>query len=441
MLMLRLCYRILSYLLLPVICGWLYNPMRKRPAFGPRWVEHFGFGYAPLKQAPTLWLHAVSVGELMAARSLLLQLAQTYPSHLIVVTTTTSTSAQLLKNLNIPCVHYFAPLDYIFAIRRFLKHVQPQILLLLETEIWPNWLHSCEKLKIPVLCINARLSQRSFLRYAKFRRFFPHLTQSIRLFCCQSEQDARRFSKLGINQQRLVVTNSLKFEQALDPKRLHQGQRLRAQWHRPLVWIAGSTHAPEESWLLTIHEQLRETFPDLLLLLVPRHIERTEEIITICHQKKICVVRRSQGATPTANTAVYLCDTTGELNMLYAACDIAFVGGSLVVHGGHNPLEPASLGIPVLFGPHIFNFSKIYTQLKKEHAGVLCHDTQNLKNTLENLLNHTNKRLKMGAHAQQLIRKNQGALTKVMRCIGDYIPRAYPSVTASQSASVKAKIG
>lgn len=414
----RFFYNCLLYLLFPWVMWLLYGKTYNRPSFGRRWVEHFGFGQSATLDKSPIWLHAASVGEIMAAKPLLKKLNEQYPDTALLVTTTTSTGQLSLKSLHINCTHQFAPLDYPDAVARFLNKNKPKMLLLLETELWPNWIHGCAKRKIPVLLINARLSQRSFRRYMRIRALFQSMTQSIHAFCCQTKQDARRFAKLGIDTHKLSITGSLKFEQILSEERQHQGQNLRNNLGKQrLAWIAGSTHDGEEKALLKVHKKLCIRYKSPLLFLVPRHVERTDELATLCKTYDLKVTLRSQEPVPLPDTDVYLCDTTGELNMLYAACDVAFIGGSLIPRGGHNPLEAAAMSLPILFGVHVFNFEKIYQQLEYNQAAIRCDNLASLQTELISLFDSHSKRLRMGACGQRLITENQGALQQVMQTL------------------------
>ena len=418
-------YNSLLCLLLPVIAVKLYRA--GATSLGRRVMEYAG--YAP--QFPSLgnvyWLHAASVGEVRVAAPLIRALLMQWPDSHILLTTTTITGAHAAQALcQTRVTHAFAPLDCAWMVKRFLKRVKPQALLMIESERWLNYMRYCQHYQIPVVVVNARLSPRSLHRYQRFPSFFALWAQPIRQLLVQSTADMARFQALGIAPERLALTGSLKFDVTIPAATLGAGQALRAAWDatgkRP-VWIAASTHQGEDELVLQAFEQIRCAVPNALLVLVPRHPQRFAEVYQQCVQQGWNVARRSASGTVTPATSVYLGDTMGELLLLFAAADVAFVGGSLVAVGGHNLLEPAALGKPCLTGSHYFNFTDITQQLQ-EHGGVIVvENPAQLAAHVTALLQDPAHAWAMGQAALQVVAQNRGALARTVRYLETLIPR------------------
>ncbi|WP_107851190.1 lipid IV(A) 3-deoxy-D-manno-octulosonic acid transferase [Oceanimonas marisflavi] len=418
----RLLYNLLIHLFSPLLLALLYWPKKGKPGFGKRWPEHLGF-VSPTNGKRPVWLHAVSVGEMVAATPLIRQLKAEHPNLPILVTTTTRTGADQAAKLSDLIEHRYAPLDFPWAVALFLRRVQPRTLLIMETELWPNWLTACGRRKLPVMVLNARLSARSADRYRKFHGIFRLLSKNITHIACQYRDDADRFAGLGVPRNRLSTTGSIKFDIDYDETVREQGKMLRAQLgsQRP-VWIAASTHEGEDEQLLEAHQTLLPRFPDALLILVPRHPQRFDQVAALVQKQGLTLHRRTQ-SEPKAGTQVYLGDTMGELPLMLAAADVAFVGGSLIERGGHNLLEPAALGKPVLTGPSTFNFSDITRELLQAKGASIVADSQELANTLAQLFEHEPQRNAMGKAALKVVEANQGALARTLAAINTQLPR------------------
>lgn len=408
----RLLYSLIIYLALPLVLYITYRCRPGKPGYGSRWAELLGFG--PRFESPIqpLWIHTVSVGESLAAIPLIRALKAAHPELPLLVTTTTRTGADQIAKLGELVTHSYAPLDYPDAVWRFLQRTRPRGLVIMETELWPNWLAACARRQMPVVVVNARLSERSCQRYQKvlgvFRAMSPHLS----LVLCQHRDDEARFRRLGIPAERLQVTGSLKFDIQLEQAQIEAGQQLRTHIGARPVWIAASTHAGEDEQVLTALQQVWQQLPQSLLILVPRHPQRFDAIATLCQAEGLVLARRSRQEPITAQTQVYLGDTMGEMPLLFQASDLAFMGGSLVPIGGHNLLEPASLGKPTLIGPHYFNFQDVTRQLCDSKACVIVNDEQELADTVLELLQDEEKRQQMGMQAFDVVAANQGALLK-----------------------------
>ena len=410
----RFVYTGLLYLLLPLALLRLYWRGRRDPGHRQRWRERLGF-IPPRSESGYLWVHAVSVGEARAALPLIRALLARYPDQPVLVTTTTLTgSRQVQEALGDRVQHVYAPYDLPGAVARFLRKARPRIAIIMETELWPNLLRQCAVAKIPVLVANARLSERSARGYARIRGFTRSMLRNVTLIAAQAEADAERFRVLGAP--RVEVVGNLKYDLKLPDELLEQGRILRRERlseNRP-VWIAASTHAGEDEPILEAFAQLRTHWPDLLLLLVPRHPERFDSVAALCQQRGFNIVRRSDQQSCRPATAVFLGDSMGELLLFYATADLAFVGGSLVSTGGHNVLEPALLGLPVLFGPHMFNFTEAEERLLEAEAARQVADAAELAVAVDQWLADPEQRRNAGQRGWAVVERHRGALMALM---------------------------
>lgn len=412
----RLFYTLLLYLATPVILLYLWSRALRSPDYRGRWLERFGkvpVGF----RAGGIVLHSVSVGETKAAIPLIRALLDEYPDLPLTITTSTPTgSAEVCRAFGAQVQHCYLPIDTPGAVRRFLDHLQPKLTIIMETELWPNLLHQCKQRQIPSLLANARMSARSARGYQKkaaplMAEMLTNLTQVM----AQFQADGDRLTELGLPPKHLVIAGSIKFDLDL-PDDLPQQQRsLRQAWagNRP-VWIAASTHPDEDQQLLGVHQQLLNQFPELLLILVPRHPERFDDIARISQQLPLRTLRRSDGVAPSADTQVVIGDTMGELLLLFGVADIAFIGGSLIPRGGHNPLEPAAIGLPILMGSHDFNFADISQQLRDHGAMTSVADQQQLTSELQTLLEDPSLGRHMGQQARTLMAANRGTVATMM---------------------------
>ncbi len=358
----------------------------------------------------------MSVGEVQAARPLVEALLQRYPRRTIMVTTTTPTGSAHVKRLFRGKVqHCYLPFDLPGATGRFLESVRPRLALIMETELWPNLFHGCAKRGIPLVVANARLSPRSLTGY---RRILPLVRDTLRnvwLIAAQGEGDAERFRMLGGSPEQLRVTGSMKFDQSLPGDIPEKGSRLRRRLggSRP-VWIAASTHQGEEELVLKAFRLILQEHRDCLLVLVPRHPERFEQVAEFCQKEGFTLARRTDDSRYGQDTKVFLGDTMGELLLFYAAADVAFIGGSFVPVGGHNMLEPAILGKPVITGPHLFNFADIAAAMEEAGALRRVDDCFQLAEAVSGLLSSPEQRGEIGDRGRRLIEENRGALDRLL---------------------------
>jgi 3-deoxy-D-manno-octulosonic-acid transferase len=422
----RTLYTVLLYLLTPFIILRLLWRSRRAPAYRRRWRERFG-DYAPFSDEAVVWIHAVSVGEVLAAVPLLKTLQKNWPDLPLLITTMTPTGAQQVHALFGDSVyHVYLPYDYPGAVQRFLDHFSPRLGIIMETELWPNLLAACATRTLPVVLANARLSARSAQRYQRVASLTRDTLTCLRLIAAQHEDDAQRFRRLGATD--VQVTGSLKFDLHVPVELESQARSLRQPWGRRLVWIAASTHDGEEAQVLDAFKRVRQEFSTLLLILVPRHPERFDEVAELCRKRGFSYARRSRQERVESSTAVYLGDTMGELLLLYGCADLAFVGGSLVPTGGHNPLEPAALGVPVLFGPHMFNFADISQRLLTGHAATQVASPGSLARAVNTYLHKPALRHRTGAHGRRFVQTNQGALTRLLALLTPLLPAPEDSV-------------
>jgi 3-deoxy-D-manno-octulosonic-acid transferase len=427
---LRRLYTLLWYLLLPGVMLRLWWRGRLSPEYRRRWKERLG--YVPSIQAPaTVWVHAVSVGEVQAAVPVVKALRKRHPELAIVLTTMTPTGSERVRQVLAEAVsHAYAPYDLPGAIKRFLRAVRPRLLLLIETELWPNLIHVCHTQGVPVVVGNARMSERSARNYRMLAPFTARMLQEVTVVAAQGRNDAERFIALGAEPMRVQVTGNVKFDIKLPPSLWEQAQVMRRLWGtNRAVWAAASTHEGEEELILHALAAVKQAVPDSLLVLVPRHPERFARVADLCRRRGHAIVLRSNQRPCPADTVIFLGDSMGELPLFYAASDLAFVGGSLVPVGGHNLVEPAACGIPVLFGPHTFNFEEISEMILEAGAGARVNDSEQLAHAVSAYLLDPNLRHRVGETARALADGNRGAVDRLMRLVAGCLeaPDASPA--------------
>lgn len=421
--MLLRLYQVLLYIIQPLIWVRLLLRSRKAPAYRKRWLERYGFCAGKVGTGGIL-LHSVSVGETLAAVPLVRALRHHYPSLPITVTTMTPTGSERVSSAFGDDVHHvYLPYDLPGSMRRFLNQVDPKLVIVMETELWPNFINQLNKRNIPLVIANARLSERSAAGYHKLGNFVKKILRKITLVAAQNQEDGERFIELGLRRKQLFVTGSLKFDISVTPELAVKAVTLRRQWaaHRP-VWIATSTHEGEEEIVLAAHAQLLKQFPNLLLILAPRHPERFTVAEELTRKAGMKYVLRSANTIPANDIQVVIGDSMGELMLLYGIADLAFVGGSLVEHGGHNPLEAAAHALPILVGPYTFNFKDICSKLAQADGLITVTDSDSLCQAVTSLLSDEDYRLYYGRHAAEVLHENQGALQRLLQLLKPYLP-------------------
>ncbi|CAH6930671.1 KDO transferase [Vibrio chagasii] len=417
--LIRLIYTLILSLASPLLLYGLYKSKPGKPSFGKRWKEHFGITPQVQGKSP-IWIHAVSVGESIAAIPIIKQLKQRAPNQAIIVTTTTSTGAEQINKLGDLVEHRYMPIDFSWCVRGFLKSVQPKQMLIMETELWPNTLHCVAKAGIPISVLNARLSERSCQRYAKFQPVFNLLAKKLSQVLCQYPSDAERFVRLGLDKASVHVTGSIKFDIEVSAEQVENGKALREQFgFERDVWIAASTHQGEDDVVLDAHKQLIKDNPNALLIIVPRHPERFNQVAELAKQHNFNTVTRTSQQPLTSDVEVYIADTMGEMLVLLGGADVCFMGGSLVGDkvGGHNLLEPAALQLPLLNGPSYFNFSEITDKLLEANAVTICQNSNEITDQLRKLFTHPDLCQDRGLAAYRVVEQNRGALDNTLQHI------------------------
>ena len=408
---------------------FVYQALRHRKYVGSLWQR---LGYLPvslnLDGDDSIWVHAVSVGEVLAARPLISELRQRYPRLRLFLSTTTLGGQQLARQnvTDVDGVFYF-PFDWAFSVRRTLNLVRPRLFVIIETEIWPNLLRECRRRGIPTVLVNGRISYRSFPRYRLIRPLFRHVLADIDRFCVQGGEAARRLEQLGADPARITVTGSLKFD-ALDviPTPGRGRERVLRFFRIPanrLVLVAGSTLKGEEEAIVRAFNRLRTSGGSPLLVLAARHPERFAEVERLCRSEGLSTVRRTElpiDAEPRADAVVL--DTMGELAEVYQIATVVFVGGSLVRAGGHNILEPAMFGKPIVIGPHMENFAEITEAFLANDAAVQVRSERELDATIVSLMGDPVRRARLGAAARALVDANRGAKDRTLAVVAGLVP-------------------
>lgn len=423
----RWFYTLIFYLAIPIILLRLLWRAWRAPAYARRWHERFGFIPELETEKKVIWFHTVSVGEFLAALPLIRILLQQPQLQLVITTTTPTGSERVRAALGDSVYHVYAPYDLPDCIARFLNRVQPQLLLIMETELWPNTIAACAKREIPALLINGRLSARSARGYARFGAMSRTMLEQLRCAAIQHSDDAARFQSLGLPAAATAVTGNIKFDLTLGDDVRAQARILKHQWScagERLVWIAASTHQGEDEQILNAFAQVRASASaaakKLLLVLVPRHPERFERVGHLCLARGYALARRSQKSI-NADTDIVLGDTMGELLLMLGASDIAFVGGSLVPTGGHNFMEPAVWQLPLLSGIHVFNFAEASRLLVEAGALCLVENAEALAQQVQQLVDDEAERIRRGNAAVNVANENRGAMAKTLTMIEPYL--------------------
>jgi len=411
-------YSLIGYLLLPIMVLRLIIKGLKSPAYYQRIGERLGF--VDKIPVPIIWVHCVSVGEFRAAIVLIDQLIQNYPEHRILVTTTTPTGSQaVINHYQSEVLHFYFPFDLPIIVNRYIKKINPKLCILLETEIWPNLVHALNTNSIPVLLVNARLSQRSLEKYQKFA---PNLAkQTLNKFttvATQNQNSANRFIELGIDTDKVTVAGNIKFDQnpSIDKDLT---KKLKTIVGKQKIVVFASTHLGEESQIINSYLKFKDDI-NALLIIIPRHPERFKEVYKLAQKQGISITKRSQNK-PCQDCQILLGDSMGEMMNYFDISDVVFMGGSLNNTGGHNMLEPAALAKPILFGPNVFNFAEISSDLLKQQGAVQAQNSDELFEKIVDLLGDEKQRKSMGRNAKKYFKSQQGAVKKLNQLIKLFI--------------------
>lgn len=425
----RWIYSVLLVLCWPLVIFYLLLRSRKDTAYRQRFAERFALKLPASSAKDGIVLHTVSVGEFNAAKPLIKQLLQQYPQLTLTITCTTPTaSAAIVKlmaeqrELGRKLEHCYLPFDYPVLMRRWLSFMQPQLLLILETELWPNLIANCKALAIPTLIVNARLSSRSAKGYRRFSALTQPMLKNISQILTLDKHSARRFAALGAPN--VQVAGNLKFELDVPKSSIQLAQSLKPLLQGRMVWVAGSTHAGEDELLIQAYQQLKTQFPQLMLVLVPRHPERFDAVAELLKQQQLKFVRRSKNGLPDASTEVWLGDSMGELLSWYQLADFVFIGGSLINRGGHNPLEAMAFGKAVLSGPSVFNFQQVFQMLQQQQAYFQVPDVETLVGTVTQLIQQPEQAIQTGEKGLKLYQQQQGAVARIMAQVNNLLPMA-----------------
>ena len=410
----RVFYSCLFYLLIPFILLRLLWRGIKAPAYRCRWRERFALYNIKFPQG-VIWFHAVSVGEAEALFPLIRKIQKQHPDAKLLITTTTPTGSARVKTVMQETVaHVYLPYDVPDAVNRFMRCFKPKLAVIMETEIWPNLFVYCGKNDIPLYIINARLSEKSSRGYQKIPSLVHPALAAINLIATQTQDDAERFIAIGADSEKVLTLGNIKFDVAIPQTTIAQGLQIKADLFRGrFVWLIASTHKDEEAIFLEIYKEIKQKIPELLLVIVPRHPERFADVKKQCEQFQLAVVMRTAGDRVFTETDVYLVDTMGELKMLYAASDVAFVGGSMVPRGGHNILEAAAVGVPVMFGPYMVNFKEIARGVLSHKAAIQCQNKDELINSIVALYEQPVYRNALAEKGMEFVRQNQGAIARI----------------------------
>lgn len=410
----RSFYSCLFYLLIPFILVRLIWRSISAPAYRYRWGERFAL-YKKSFPQNVIWFHAVSVGEVEALFPLVKKIQREYPNATLLITTTTPTGSARVKAIMRDSVeHVYLPYDIPCGINRFMRCFKPRMAVIMETEIWPNLFAYCGKNEIPLYIINARLSEKSARGYQKIPGLISPALACVKSIAAQTQDDACRFAAIGAKTETVRTLGNIKFDVEVSNEVIQQGVQLKAElFAGRFVWLIASTHKDEEAIFLEIYKEIKSKIPELLLVIVPRHPERFVEVKKLCEQNQLAVVMRASGEICRPYDDVYLVDTMGELKMLYAASDVAFVGGSMVPVGGHNILEAAAVGTPVLFGPYMANFKEIAEGVLRQDAAMQCQDEGEIINSMTALYVDAEYRQSLVEKGKVFVRQNQGATTRI----------------------------
>lgn len=404
--------------------------LRQRLGFTP--PLYTGAGFIPqVKNKDIIWVHAVSVGEVIAASPIIDAIRKKFPKYSFLISTVTDTGQDMArKAISNPKEIIYFPLDFKWIVSKVLKSIKPKLLIMVETELWPNFIRETKKREIPLAVVNGRISPGSFKGYRVIKPFLKGVLFNIDLFCMQSELDEERIISVGAPEEKVHTTGNVKFDglktKVSDREKLTKELKISS---KDLILVAGSTHPKEEDIILDIYQKAKEEFPSLRLLLAPRHPERIKEVESLCKNRNLFYIRRSQLSNISAKLTadrqdqesrikIILLDTIGELAKIYSLATVVFVGGSLVPIGGHNILEPAALGKAPLFGPCMHNFIESARLLLEGKGGIQVKDKEELLERILNLLKNAKERKELGINAQRIVKEHQGASEKTVELIG-----------------------
>jgi len=414
-------YVALFYLLLPLLLVFRYFKGLKWQSFNERYHECLGF-YTQKHTQNVIWLHAASLGEVEAAHVLIEYLRKNYP-YKVLVTTGTEPGYDRVRALQGDQVeHVYLPYDMPRAVERFIKHFQPKIAIIMETEIWPVLFAKCKQHDVPLFIVNARLTEKSSKGYLKLKGFLAKVFAGISGVAVQTEVDAHRYQEIGVLAEKITVSGNIKLDMPIaEVLRVNMAQVKQELFPNRQVFVVGSTHAGEDEIFLRAYRRLKSKFPEILLVLVPRQPKRAPEIKQLCARNKLNVLARTEHKPCDVVTDVYLVDTLGELKQMYALADFSFVAGSMVPVGGHNIFEPILLGVPVMFGPHMKNVELQAKQLLEARGAIQCVDEADIIRSVTLMIENPQEKLRLINNAQAFVAKNNGAVERTITLIDPFL--------------------
>ncbi|MDG2958777.1 lipid IV(A) 3-deoxy-D-manno-octulosonic acid transferase [Exercitatus varius] len=423
--MMRHFYTFLMYLLQPFVLLFMLIRSLKAPQYRRRFGERYGF-YRNLTapQAQGVLIHAASVGEVIAATPLIRRIQTDYPELAVTVTTMTPTGSERVKAaFGDSVTHVYLPYDLPDAVARFIRFIRPKLCIVIETELWPNLIHGLHLHQIPFIIANARLSARSARRYVKFKGALREMLSEIELIAPQDEFSEKRYREIGYRG-KICLTGNIKYDLHIGDELLNKIKELKAKIGKRPVWIAASTHQGEEEIILKSYRTLLQKYPNLLLVLVPRHPEQFNAVAEMIEKAGFTYARRSTNGTPNADTRIFLGDTMGELMLLYGTADLAFVGGSLIKRGGHNPLEPLAFKCPVISGKYTFNFPEVFAKLKQVGGVIEIEENDAvLSQAVTDLLDNKTLRERLANAGYTVLTENRGALQRLLDLLKPYLEK------------------
>ena len=411
-------YALVVTMIWPLLFVRLLLRSSSAPAYRQRWLERCGFISPQLPGG--IYVHAVSVGEVIAAEPLIKQLRSDYPERPLILTTTTPTGSELARNLfGDDVYHCYAPFDWLPFVYQFFMRVKPTLCIVMETELWPSMLFICRRHAIPVVIANARLSDKSKQGYQRINWLVTAMLRGVHIGA-QYSADADNFLALGAQKQRLQVTGSIKFDIEISQSLSVQASSMRQSLldnGKQFIWLAASTHAGEDESILRAHQTLLQYHAETLLILAPRHPERCDKVAELIEQHQLTYQRSSLISMANCDSQILLIDSIGQLMQFYGAADLAFIGGSIIPHGGHNPIEPAAWGMPILAGPHLFNFAHVSQLLQSAGAMQLVNETEELAEDVRYYIEYPSQREVAAQAGRTVVTSNQGALQRLLALI------------------------
>ena len=420
--MARAAYSLFLYIISPAIFVHLWLRGQRASAYRKRWAERLGI-YGKDLQAKTVVIHCASVGELIAANPLIKQLMANYPQQKITITCNTPTgSEQIVKIFGDAVQHIYLPLDFHGSVKRFLNKLEPAAVIILETELWPNLMMQTKGRNIPLLVLNARLSEKSVKGYQLITPLSCELMRSITMLAGHNQSDVDRFKSLGLKDSQATVVGSIKFDIELSRQVKESAEQLKQSLNNyHFIWVAGSTHPGEHEQVIAAHKQLCKLKEKSLLIIAPRHPEQFDKVADILRDEKIAFGQWSD--KDLVDQSVLLANSMGEMLTFFGAAQCAFIGGSLIDRGGHNPLEAAAMGIPVITGPSYYNFKHIFPQLIAKNACTEVHDSSTLSEQLANYASSPEQAKLNGKEGLEIVQSNCGAIEKTLNILAPYIAK------------------